>query len=44
MPSQAYLKKNEGFVYKNLLDKQKKRKPKFQVNDLVRTADLRNFS
>ena len=38
---QASLKKNEGFVYKNLLDKRKKVKPKFQINDLVRTADLK---
>ena len=37
----ASLKKNEGFVYKNLLDKRKKVKPKFQINDLVRVADLR---
>ena len=44
-PIQASLKKNEGFVYKNLLDKRKKVKPKFQINDLVRTADLkRTFS
>ena len=36
---------NEGFVYKNLLDKRKKIKPKFQINDLVRIADLkRTFS
>ena len=35
------MKKNEGYVYKNLLDKRKKIKPKFQLNDLVRTADLR---
>ena len=40
-PTQASLKKNEGFVYKNLLDKRKKVKPKFQINDLVRTADLK---
>ena len=40
-PIQASLKKNEGYVYKNLLDKRKKKKPKFQLNDLVRTADLR---
>ena len=40
-PIQASLKKNEGYVYKNLLDKRKKIKPKFQLNDLVRTADLR---
>ena len=40
-PIQASLKKNEGFVDKNLLDKRKKVKPKFQINDLVRTADLK---
>ena len=40
-PIQASLKKNEGYVYKNLLDKRKKIKPKFQINDLVRTADLK---
>ena len=38
---QASLKKNEGYVYKNLLDKRKKIKPNFQRNDLVRTADLK---
>ena len=44
-PIQASLKKNEGYVYKNLLDKRKKVTPKFQINDLVRTADLkRTFS
>ena len=44
-PKDASLKKNEGFVYKNLLDKGKKIKPKFQMSDLVRTADLkRTFS
>ena len=44
-PKDASLKKNEGYVYKNLLDKRKKVKPKFQINDLVRTADLkRTFS
>ena len=44
-PIQASLKKNEGYVYKNLLDKRKKIPPKFQLNDLVRTADLkRTFS
>ena len=37
----ASLKKNEGYVYKNLLNKRKKLKPKFQINDLVRTADLK---
>ena len=40
-PIQASLKKNEGYVYKRLLDKRKKIKPKVQLNDLVRTADLR---
>ena len=40
-PIQASLKKNEGYVYKNLLDKRKKLNPNFQINDLVRTADLR---
>ena len=40
-PIQASLKKNEGYVYKNLLDKRKKIKPKFQINDLIRTADLK---
>ena len=40
-PTQASLKKNESFVYKNLLDKRKKIKPKFEIGDLVRTVDLR---
>ena len=40
-PKDASLKKNEGCVYKNLLDKRNKIKPKFQINDLVRTADLK---
>ena len=40
-PIQASLNKNEGFVYKNLLDKRKKVKPKVQINNLVRTADLK---
>ena len=39
-PIQASLKKNEGHVYQSLLDKRKKIKQKFQVNDLDRTADL----
>ena len=38
---QASLKKNKGFVCIKLLDERKKLKPKFQVNDLVRTAVLR---
>ena len=40
-PIQASLKKNDGYVYKNILDKRKKIKPKFQINDLVRVADLK---
>ena len=40
-PKDASLKKNEGYVYKNLLDKRKKLNPKFQINDLVTTADLK---
>ena len=40
-PIQASLKKNEGFVYKNSIDKRKKITPKFQINDVVRTADLK---
>ena len=40
-PKDASLKKNEGYVYKNLLDKRKKIKPKYEIDDLVRTADLK---
>ena len=40
-PKDASLKKNEGFVYKNILDKRKKIKPKYEINDLVRVADLK---
>ena len=40
-PIQASLKKNEGYVYKNLLDKRMKTKPKYEIGDLVRTADLK---
>ena len=40
-PIRASLKKNERFVYKSLLDKRKGISPKFQINDLVRTADLK---
>ena len=35
------MKKNEGYVYKTLLDKRKKIKPKYEIGDLVRTADLK---
>ena len=40
-PIQASLKKNEGYVYKKLLDKRKKVKPKYEIGDIVRTADLK---
>ena len=40
-PKDASLKKNEGYVCKNLLDKRKKIKPKNEIGDLVRTADLK---
>ena len=43
-PIQASFKKNEGFVYQNLLDQRNKTKPKFQVNDSVRVADLKKLS
>ena len=39
-PTQGSLKKNEGYVYKNILDKRKKIKPKYEIGYLVRTADL----
>ena len=38
---QVSLQKDEGFVCKKFSEKRKKVKPKFQVNDLVRTAVLR---
>ena len=40
-PIQGSLKKNEGYVYKKLSDKRKKITPKFQISDLVRTANLK---
>ena len=40
-PKDASLKKNEGYVYKNLLDKRKKIKPKYEIGNLVRTGDLK---
>ena len=44
-PKDASLKKNESYVHKNLLDKRMKIKPKYEIVDLVRTADLkRTFS
>ena len=35
------MKKKEGFIYHKLLDKRKRKSPKFQVNDLLRVAVLR---
>ena len=40
-PLHASLKKNEGYVFRHLLDKRIKVKPKIQVKDLLRVADLR---
>ena len=40
-PIQASVKKKEGFVYKDLYDKRKRIKTKFQIYDLVRTTDLK---
>ena len=40
-PIQASLKKNEGYVYENLLDKREKINPNFEINDLVRVAELK---
>ena len=40
-PKDASLKKIQGYVYKNLLDRRKKVTPKFQLNDVVRVADLK---
>ena len=39
-PIHASLRKNEGYVYHNLLDKRKKTKPKNNIGDSVWTADL----
>ena len=40
-PKDASLKKNERFVHQNLTDKRKKIKPKYETNNLIRTADLK---
>ena len=42
-PIQASLKKNEGYIYKHLLDKLKKLKPKYEIGNLVRTADIKKM-
>ena len=39
-PVQANMKSNEKEVYQNLRDKREKQKPKIQVGQLVRTADI----
>ena len=39
-PKDGSLKKKENYAYNYLLHKRKKVEPKFQVNDLVRTADI----
>ena len=38
---QNSLKKIESYVYQNLLDKGRQIKSKYKVQDLVRTADLK---
>ena len=40
-PIHASLKKNESYVYKNIFDKRTKIKPKYEIGDLARTADLK---
>ena len=40
-PNQASKKSNEKVVYNNLQDKRQKQKPKFQLGQLVRTADIK---
>ena len=40
-PKDASLKKNEGIVYRNLLDKRNNIKPKYKIGDFVRRADLK---
>ena len=42
-PIQGSLKKNEGYIHLNLLDKRKKIKPKFLVNGLVRAPVIKRF-
>ena len=37
------MKKNEGFVYKKLLDKRERIEPKYKIHDLVRTTDLKKM-
>ena len=39
----ASSEKNEGYVYQTSIDKRKKKKPKYNIHDLVRTADLKKM-
>ena len=40
-PIEGSLKNNEGYIYHSLLEKRKEVKPKFKIQDLVRTANLK---
>ena len=40
-PIQTKEKSNEKIVFGNLKDNRQKRRPKFQLNQLVRTADIK---
>ena len=42
-PKQASSKKNEGYFYHNISDKRNKIKPKYEVNNIVRVADLKRI-
>ena len=39
-PIQASIKSNENEIYNNIPDKREKRKPKFEIGDIVRTCNL----
>ena len=46
-PIQASLRKNEGYVYTNILNKRKKIKPKYEIGDIKKTfskGDTTNWS
>ena len=43
-PTEASLKKKEGYVFQQLLDRREKIKPKYKLGDLVRAADLKKAS
>ena len=40
---QASSQKDKDYFYSKKLDKRRKRKPKYELRDLVRTAEKRNF-